>query len=764
MEINNEFLNIEFETQKVLYPRYSMGFVGQRKTTEFAIVQAELKSSQITLPDGSVFGPGDIITLKGNGLPLNRELAASMAIPEKDPKTKRWVFKVANVVLKLNLEEVDNVKELLTRYVKGVSDKTADAIIEHFGEDAMDILLKDPARLGEVKGIKGKRVALIKEQIFKLMGQEGAAKALLPIGVPLWVVTAINAHYGIEKGLDVCMNKPYSLCKVPQVDFPTAHLIRQRLGIEGQDEAMYAFAIEYILNRMEMTGSSIYSIQDVISDVIDVIGREAGEFDRDQFVKSIDVIERRGIVIVNWQKGNIGLKSLLDKEKYVFDTYMNVLHNRTKRSYKDVVKTVSKKNRVNLHHKQASAIEILLNHKYGILTGGPGTGKTTVLQCFIESFESVSGGAKVLCLAPTGRAASRMGEATGRPAYTVHKRLGLKPDEIDVPDDMVLDYDLVVVDESSMLDINITYALLKSLSPRTRLVLVGDKDQLPSVGAGAVLSDLIDGGYVGVARLTKTFRQGADSSIIANAQMINAGQSDLITSADDYAEILAKHDEAGLKTLIDTYLREAQTFGENNVVALLPKRKAHKGRFTISVESVNPIIQEALNPYRKGLLTRRNLQYTFRKGDRVMQMKNTDTVMNGDVGIITDMVLDAGVVCAKVDFGYEGAESVYYATDEDFNSLSLAYATTIHKSQGSEYPCVITPLFSEDGVMLQRNLFYTAVTRAKKKMVFIGEKEAAHQAVISTDAFKRNTYLKALFTTARKQGIPTISEWSEGVA
>lgn len=757
-------IKVNFEVQSVIYPRTKIDFFGGGAINSgFSIVKGVLLDDKIVFPDGKTRYQGETITMKGNGLPSNQAKITAWCNMSYDAKFKTWQLDAKIVNLDVNLEAVENIQKFLSEHISGVSDKTAKLIVDEFGDETLEVLKNDINRLYAIKGIKGKRIEIIKESMGRFTSNEGAAEYLMPIGVPLYAITSINAHFGVERAKEVIQNKPYSLCKVPGIYFPMVHQIVETLGIKGQDEPMYAFAIEHTIKMLETTGSSYYPIKKVVKSVIRLIGNSGKQFDEEMFRKAMNIIAKRGIVVINWKKGNIGLSSLLQKEKEIHDIYMSMLPHRTTSDYSDVVKVVSNKNGINLHYKQADAITILLNHKYGILTGGPGTGKTTVLKCYIECFERQNGGAKVLCLAPTGRAASRMSESTGRPAFTVHKKLGLKPNDVELPEGVEITHDLVVVDESSMLDINIAHALLKSLSPRTRLVLVGDENQLPSVGAGSVLADLIYSGFVGVARLTKTFRQGADSSIVANANMIKDGQAKLITSAEDYKEIPVTYDEKGLQKIVDTYLQAAEVFGENNVVALLPMRKkSSNGTFRIAVETINPIIQEAINPD-KGGISRSNFTYTFREGDRVMQMANTDFVSNGDVGIITEMKKDnTGIVYAKIDFGYEGADSVYYATDEEFNQLALGYATTIHKSQGSEYSCVLTPLFVCDGIMLQRNLLYTAVTRAKKKMIVLGEREAIEIAVSQTDAFKRDTLLEDLFQVDRKNKVAeTISPFKD---
>ena len=753
-EGNNKGQSIVFEVLSVIFPKFRTTFgAGDKK--DYSVVRAKLYQSSVTLPDGKQLHHGDTIDVTGYGLPRKKSRIRVIGTPVKN-KYNQWQFKADLVRLDVDLEEIIDVKRFLVENVRGVSEKTALAILSEFGDKTMDVLRNSPNELYRIKGMSGKRIEVIKDAIANATASEGCAPLLLKIGIPMYAITKINSAFGVDNAKDILLTKPYKTYEIPGISFEMAHAIAVGLNVPNQKEPMYAYGIEFLLKKMETNGSSYYPLQRLVRSIMSILHTPENPFDMEQFKKSLRIVEQKGIVRINWEKGLVGLNTLIEKERFIYETYMSMLPYRTQSNYSELVNIVSRGNRINLHYKQAEAIEILLNHKYGILTGGPGTGKTTVLKCFIECFGRKNGGAKVLCLAPTGRAASRMSESTGRPAFTVHKKLGLKPDDIDLPEGTELKFDLVVVDESSMLDINIAYSLLKALNPQTKLVLVGDEEQLPSVGAGSVLADLIYSGFVGVARLTKTFRQGADSSIIANANLIKDGQSNLITMAEDFSQIPTTYDKAGLNKIVDTYVDACQIYGSNNVVALLPKRakKQNADDFIICVETVNPVVQERINPAREGEYSRSNQVYTFRKGDRVMQMSNTDTVANGDVGIIVEMNKEprTNLIYAKVDFGYEGAEAVYYATDEDFSNLTLAYATTIHKSQGSEYACVLTPLYECDGIMLQRNLLYTAVTRAKKKMILLGERTAVDIAVSNTDAFKRDTFLEDLFQNARKKG------------
>ena len=383
---------------------------------------------------------------------------------------------------------------------------------------------------------------------------------------------------------------------------------------------------------------------------------------------------------------------------------------------------------------QLEAVRLALKSKVMVLTGGPGTGKTTTTKAIIGALRS--SGMKVLLAAPTGRASKRMSEATGMEAKTIHRMLEYNPkDGYQRNADNPLTGDALIVDECSMIDILLMNNLLKAVPDGMRLILVGDIDQLPSVGAGNVLRDIIDSGAVPVIRLTRIFRQAQTSRIVMSAHAVNAGRlPDLSNGREtDFFFLREEDPEKVAESIVDLVGRRlpgAYGIGADSIQVLTPMQRG-----VVGAASLNIALQQSLNGNGDSLSRG---GYTFRKGDRVMQLRNDydKEVFNGDLGYITEVNLEDRVL--KVDF--DGRETEYDSSELD--ELSLAYATTIHKAQGSEYPVVVIPVMMNHFVMLQRNLIYTGITRARKVCVLIGQLKALSYAVRNLTVQKRNTRLK----------------------
>ena len=384
--------------------------------------------------------------------------------------------------------------------------------------------------------------------------------------------------------------------------------------------------------------------------------------------------------------------------------------------------------RISLHEQQKEAVYTAVQNSFAIITGGPGTGKTCTLNVIRYVLSKLHPDWKIAFTAPTGKAASRITESTGSTASTLHKKLGITKEKI-IPCDV--NEDVLIVDESSMLDTIIAAALLKSIRTGHKLLLVGDIDQLPSVGPGAVLRDLIASGVVPVARLIKTFRQAGDSFILDNSKKIRAGDTNILT-ADDFKIYDTNGFEETAQKMLELYLEQIKIWGIDNVVCLTPFRV--KG--AAGSNSMNRLIQEHVNPTSPDNPEIRSTHFAYRKNDLVMQLENRAECANGDVGKVVSIDTKRNTVTVKYV-----ESTVTYKRSELNDQLSLAYAMSIHKSQGSEYDCVISCLCTEHGVMLRRNLFYTAVTRAKKVYLHCGDKNAMKSAIRSEESSQRITML-----------------------
>jgi exodeoxyribonuclease V alpha subunit len=386
--------------------------------------------------------------------------------------------------------------------------------------------------------------------------------------------------------------------------------------------------------------------------------------------------------------------------------------------------------------EQSEAVRLALTEKVAVLTGGPGCGKSFTVRSIVTMARAKK--AKVILAAPTGRAAKRLSELTGHEATTVHRLLQLRPGGDAAFDrDNPVDADLVVVDEASMLDLLLANKLAKAVAPGAHLLFVGDVDQLPSVGAGEVLRDLLAAPAIPRVRLTQIFRQAQQSGVVVNAHRVNAGQQPLVRDFPDFFLFPSEEPEEIAALTVDVVARRIpRKFGldpRRDVQVLTPMHGGAAG-----AAALNGALQEALTPHREGAPERRYGGRVFRVGDKVTQLRNNydKSIFNGDVGVVTDIALDESVLRVRTD----ADESVDYAFDE-LDELAHAYAVSIHRSQGSEYPAVVIPLATSAWMMLQRNLLYTAITRAKKLVVIVGSRRALAQAVRTRGAGRRHTSL-----------------------
>jgi exodeoxyribonuclease V alpha subunit len=420
---------------------------------------------------------------------------------------------------------------------------------------------------------------------------------------------------------------------------------------------------------------------------------------------------------------------------------------------KDYIQDFEKKNGISFHDKQIEAITGAAENGIEIITGGPGTGKTTIIKCILNIFERA--GKKVLMGAPTGRAAKRMSEATGRESKTIHRLIDLsvssEEDEVLFDEDETLNCDVVIIDEASMIDVMLMNNLLKAIKPKTRLILVGDVDQLPSVGAGKVLEDIIDSGAFPVVKLQFIYRQGKESFITTNAHRINTGVMPVLNAKEsDFFFIQGNDSEDSLQKVIELVTTRLPKFNEKwdrvkDFQILTPMRKGELG-----VYNLNLVLQKALNPRRK--------KYSFTDlqiGDKVMQTKNNymikwrkvkrtfgeppegQGIFNGDIGYVTDINEEDNTVSVLFD-----EDKIVEFESQDLDELELAYAVTIHKSQGSEFKVVLVPLFMGPPLLMSRNLIYTAVTRARELIVLVGSQKALSYMIKNTKTYDRHTSLK----------------------
>ena len=620
-------------------------------------------------------------------------------------------------------------KYLGSGLVKGIGPRFARAIVQRFGTETIDIIETEIERLYEVPNIGRKRVAKIRESWEKQKDIKNVMLFLQGYGVSTAYAAKIYREYGKES-IEKVRENPYRLADdIWGIGFKTADGIAAKMGYEKEDPRRCRSGILYTLGQLSDEGH-VY----------------AGE---EQLVKTAgQLLEAGETAIRDTLAGMLQAEDLiLDKDAIYLPPFYHAecgtsrrlrdLAQSTGRSLFDGLfdpSSLTAETGIEYDEVQLAAIRQAVTSKVMVLTGGPGTGKTTTTQGIIAALKKA--GLRVLLAAPTGRAAKRMSEATGMEAKTIHRLLEYNPqDGYKRNDENPLEGDALIVDECSMIDILLMNNLLKAVPVGMRLVLVGDIDQLPSVGAGNVLRDVIDSQRIPVVRLVRIFRQAQKSRIVMNAHTINQGRFPDTSNGRDTDFFFMREDdpERAAETivrLVKERLPRAYRESPDRIQVLTPMQRG-----VVGAANLNLLLQQALNPSGPSL---NRGGYTYRQGDRVMQQRNNydKDVFNGDLGYIREV--DTEERTLKVDFDGKWVE--YDVTELD--ELTLAYATTIHKAQGSEYPIVVMPVLMTHFVMLQRNLIYTGITRAKKICVLLGAAKALAYAVRNVSVLKRNTRLK----------------------
>lgn len=620
-------------------------------------------------------------------------------------------------------------KYLGSGLVKGIGPRFARAIVQRFGTETIDIIETEIERLYEVPNIGRKRVAKIRESWEKQKDIKNVMLFLQGYGVSTAYAAKIYREYGKES-IDKVRENPYRLADdIWGIGFKTADGIAAKMGYGKEDPRRCRSGILYTLGQLSDEGH-VY----------------AGE---EQLVKTAgQLLEAGETAIRDTLAGMLQAEDLiLDKDAIYLPPFYHAecgtsrrlrdLAESTGRSLFDGLfdpSSLTAETGIEYDEVQLAAIRQAVTSKVMVLTGGPGTGKTTTTQGIIAALKKA--GLRVLLAAPTGRAAKRMSEATGMEAKTIHRLLEYNPqDGYKRNDENPLEGDALIVDECSMIDILLMNNLLKAVPVGMRLVFVGDIDQLPSVGAGNVLRDIIDSQRIPVVRLVRIFRQAQKSRIVMNAHAINQGRFPDTSNGRDTDFFFMREDdpERAAETivrLVKERLPRAYRESPDRIQVLTPMQRG-----VVGAANLNLLLQQALNPSGPSL---NRGGYTYRQGDRVMQQRNNydKDVFNGDLGYIREV--DTEERTLKVDFDGKWVE--YDVTELD--ELTLAYATTIHKAQGSEYPIVVMPVLMTHFVMLQRNLIYTGITRAKKICVLLGAAKALAYAVRNVSVLKRNTRLK----------------------
>lgn len=634
--------------------------------------------------------------------------------------------------------------------IKGIGPRIADRITEHFGTDTLDVIEQDPKRLIEVPGLGPKRTKMIGAAWEEQKAIKEVMVFLQGVGVSTSIAVRIYKKYG-DASISVTRHQPYRLAAdVWGIGFLTADRIAQAVGIPHDSPERVKAGLQYALSQSTDQGHCYLPEEKLIADAVKLLQVDTGlvidclaELAADEEgvvrerVPGPDGQPVTAVYLIPFHRAELSLAGRLTRLLRAEDDRLAAF--RTV-EWDKALAWLADRTGAELAPEQEQAVRLALSSKVAVLTGGPGCGKSFTVRSVVELARAKK--AKVVLAAPTGRAAKRLSELTGADASTVHRLLELKPGGDAAYDaDRPLDADLVVVDEASMLDLLLANKLVKAVAPGAHLLLVGDVDQLPSVGAGEVLRDLLaPGSPVPAVRLTRIFRQAQQSGVVTNAHRINSGVQPITQGLADFF-LFPEEDteEAGRLTVEVAARRIPAKFGldpRRDIQVLAPMHRGPAG-----AGNLNALLQQAITPARPDLPERRFGGRVFRVGDKVTQIRNNyekgeNGVFNGTVGVVT--ALDT--VEQRLTVRTDEDEEVGYDFDE-LDELAHAYAVTIHRSQGSEYPAVVIPVTTGAWMMLQRNLLYTAVTRAKRLVVLVGSRKALGQAVRTVSAGRRCTAL-----------------------
>lgn len=666
-------------------------------------------------------------------------------------------FKVSSFREKAPEDLVSMERYLGSGAIKGVGAALAARIVKKFGEDTFRIIEEEPERLAEVKGISERKAMEIAEQTAEKRELRQAMIFLQKYGISMTLGVKIYQKYGIDT-YRIVQENPYQMAEdITGVGFKIADEIARRVGIHTDSDFRIRSGILYVLQQSAGEGNTCLP-KEILTrracDLLDVLPEHIEKHYMDMGIdRKIVLKEMDGTVYVyasTYYYMEANAAAMLQGLHVTYDV------SDTEVEYE--VKKIEKKTGMQLDERQLQAVKEAARSGLVVITGGPGTGKTTTINTIIRYFDAQ--GMDIFLAAPTGRAAKRMSETTGYEARTIHRMLelngGAEGDNagFEKNEQNPLETDVIIVDEMSMVDITLLYALLKAIVYGTRLILVGDADQLPSVGPGCVLRDIIESGACKVVRLTHIFRQASQSDIVVNAHKINRGEPVILDNKSRDFFFLKRQDANVIISiciqLIQQKLPKYVDAKPFDIQVLTPMRKGLLG-----VERLNTILQQYLNPPSPDKQEREYGQMRFREGDKVMQTKNNYQiewqvlsrygipvekgmgVFNGDMGIVKEINTFSETMTVE----YEEGKTVEYPFKQ-LDELELAYAITVHKAQGSEYPAVVMPLLSGPRMLMNRNLLYTAITRAKKCVTLVGDDVFFQQMIENVSEKRRYTGLK----------------------
>ena len=699
-----------------------------------------------TVAKVKVYGRNDLVTVVGNILsPTPGEVIKMRGEWVNNPKYGEQ-FKVVHYKSLVPASVSGIEKYLGSGLIKGIGPIMAKRIVKQFGKDTLDVIEDDIQKLSEVDGIGERRIGMIKSAWAAQKEIREVMIFLQSHGVSSGYATKIFKQYK-DQSIEVVKENPYRLATdIFGIGFLTADKIAEKLGIAKNSELRAEAGILYVLNQLSDDGHVYYPYELLIKKCQEIL-----EVDREIIIKAFSTISLAKRIVI--EDLNQDIEEFKENNKAVYlakyhfsetsiANRVKVLINTPKLTKKidadKAIEWVQEQLSITLAEKQKEAIKSAIENKVMVITGGPGTGKTTIINAILRIFSRT--GVQILLAAPTGRAAKRMSEVTGHEAKTIHRMLkySIKGGGFEKNDENPLDCDLLIVDEASMIDTILMHHLLKAIPKQATFILVGDVNQLPSVGAGSILNDIINSQAVPVVELNEIFRQAQESLIIVNAHKINNGIMPSLKASgeklEDFYFIEKEDPEEVLKLILElTTERIPKRFGFDPIDDIQVLTPMHKG--IVGASNLNITLQQVLNPREDGI-TRGGRN--FRISDKVMQIRNNydKEVFNGDIG----RILNIDTETQEVTISFGGKTVAYDYPDLD--EIVLAYAVSVHKSQGSEYPAVVIPILTQHYVLLQRNLIYTGVTRGKKLVVIIGTKKALAIGVKNNKTEKRYTYLR----------------------
>lgn len=685
-------------------------------------------------------------------------------------------FSIRSYEFKTPDDEKSVRRYLSSGAIKGIGEKMAERIVNTFKEDTFRIMEEEPERLAEIKGISMTKAMDIAAQLVDKRDMRKAMIFLQDYGINMNLANKIYSHYG-QNIYTIIKQNPYKLADdIDGIGFKIADDIAVKVGIRVDSDFRIKSGIFYILQQASMQGHIYLPMEELEVGVKGLLLIDIPDIEK--FIMDL-VIDKRLVVKITPD----GTKNVYAAIYYYMElsvakrlTDLEVHTAENEEYFEKRIAEIEKNTKIELDDIQKTAVKTAVENGLMVITGGPGTGKTTTINTIIKYFELE--GYEIRLAAPTGRAAKRMTETSGYEAQTIHRMLeisgGISDDNSDRASQGMhferdesnpLETDVIIVDEMSMVDINIMNSLLKAIAIGTKLILVGDVDQLPSVGPGNVLKDIINSGCIPVVKLEKIFRQAAESEIVINAHKINKGEHvvlnkysrDFLFVRRDSADAII----AAMCTLIKSKLPGYVNSDINDIQILTPSRKS-----AVGVERLNRIMQDFLNPAEVTKMEKTFGDVTFREGDKVMQIKNNyqmewekksrygityesgTGIYNGDTGVIEEINTFAERIIVK----FEDEKYVSYEFKQ-LDELELAYAITIHKSQGSEYPAVIIPMFTGPRMLMTKNLLYTAVTRAKKCVCMVGVEDYFHQMASNESEQKRYSSLDERIRQIRAENI-----------